>query len=139
MEEEMTVWESRCRDLGDALIEACAGVLPDAETRCEDRSVNMLAIEGHPTVVPYQPIGTIYQYHLQERSVRHLFGWKRLPYRRWRTAVSFGMEEMWNAPRWPELRGFWCHVRDARFGVPAHEITSRFAETHRLKFRFSRT
>lgn len=128
-------WESRCKSLADALREACAKALPGAELRIEDRTKSMLAEEDDPTVVPFYPIGNIFQFNIQERRTRHLFGWRRMPWRSWTTIVSFHMEEMWNASRWTSEQGIRCYIADARVEQAAMPILERFARDHGLLFR----
>lgn len=134
---DTTIWEARCAILADAVLKACAEALPDAELRLDDRTVNMLAQEDDPNVVPYYPIGDIHQFHVRERRTRHLFGWKRLPYRRWATLVSFGMEDMWKAPDWAARSGIWCTVRETRVAEPVRTIMERFSRRHGIKLVFA--
>lgn len=128
-------WESRCQSLADALLEACAAALPDADLRIDDRTKGMLAEEADPAVVPFYPIGNIYRFRLQMRSVRRLFGWERLSWSRWPAIVEFGMEEMWDAPRWTAEQGIRCYVMDARVAKAVLPIVERFARDHGILFR----
>ena len=128
-------WESRCKDLAEALRKACAEALPGAELRVEDRSVSMLAQEDDPNVVPFYPIGAIFRFHVQERRTRYLFGWRRLPWRRWATLVSFHMEDMWEAPGWASREGIRCYAPDARVAETVTPIVERFAREHGLLLR----
>jgi len=130
-----SVWEARCAVLGDALVTACASVLPGAELRIAGRPKTMFAEEEDPNVAPYYPIGAIYRFRLQERRTRHLFGWKRLPWRSWNTLAGYGMEEMWNAPRWTTEQGLRCYVHDGRVAAAVMPILERFAHDHGLLFR----
>lgn len=134
-----SIWEARCAVLADRLREACAEILPGAELRIVDGGMSMLAEEDDPFAPPSYPIGDIYVFRLQERRTRHLFGWTWLRYRRWTTVLSFGMEEMWNAPDWATRRGVWCSVLDARVAEAAREAMERFSKSHAIKLDFSWT
>lgn len=134
-----TVWDTRCAALADALLASCAEAMPAAALRIEDRTDSMLAEEDDPRVVPHYPIGVIYEFRVQERRTWHLFGWRRLPIRRWDMLVSFGMEDMWAAPNWAAMRGVWCGVRDARLDEAARSLMERFSKEHGLKLDFSGT
>lgn len=128
-------WESPCRRLADALLEACAGALPDAELRVDARVKDMYAEEEDPNVVPNWQIGSFYRFRVQERVTRHLFGLKFLRWRNWVTLVEFHMEEMWSAPRWAEREGIRSFILDPRVVDAATPVIQAFALEHRLLLR----
>ena len=132
-----SIWEARCAVLADRLREACAEALPGAELRILDGGRTMLGEEEDPFVPQFYPIGSIYAFRLQERRTLRLFGRKWLPYRRWKTLLSFGMEEMSDVPDWATRRGIWCSVVDARVAEAARQEMERFSKSHAIRLDFS--
>lgn len=130
-------WRHACEDLAAGLSAACANALPLARFRVEDLSSSMLAREDDPRVVPYWPIGVIYRYRVRECRTHRLFGRAWLPIRRWKTLVTFGLEEMFESRHWTAKQGLWCLVTDPRVAGEAKALLERFAAAHRLKLDFA--
>lgn len=131
-----TPWERPAAELAVEVAAACARILDRSQTVLDDASMTMLAQEEDPQIVPSWPIGTIYRYRVHERRVYRLFGirWLPIPYRK--QLVSFGLEEMYDAPRWAFAKGVWCSVEDARLVEPIREIMRRFSFTFRIDLHF---
>jgi len=129
-------WLTRFAALAEELCAACAQELSPSEFRAVDRTQAMLAHEDEG-VVPYAPIGFIYQYRLQERRTKHLFGFSWLPIRSWKTVALFGMEEMWGSLYHTESRGVWCAVKDERVAQATRKVVERFAQEHGLNLDFA--
>jgi hypothetical protein len=134
---DVSVWERDCLTLAAALTAALADPLRPAETRFEDLSATMWAEEPDPGAVPHAAIGLIYRYRILKRVEYRLFGIRRLAFRRWRAVAEFGLEEMWDHPRWTLDRGMWCAIHDTDAVDAAYGIVERFAADRLLPLGIS--
>jgi hypothetical protein len=129
-------WHGACDALATELLEACRPLLRPDEVDLHDKTSTMWAQEDEPQIPPHRPIGLIYRYQLRVACTRHFLWISWLPYRGWKTVLSFGMEEMFGSGAWTRGHGVWCEVEDARLNEAARLVTGRFASRYGLKLSF---